>query len=246
MREIVTNIKSPNILDLGCGYGLSLYELISSPNTSHYTNGYGIYYSKYTKKDYDEISAFMKKANEDISHIARTFDINELAKNKMIELREHDVNLGLPFKDCFFDLIYSNNSFHYFKNKIFVLEEINRILKSDGIAIIQIDRIDKGYWGKDLVPRFRIEKLTNYTEIEMFFLQKSFKIKLELRMDSFILKMKKGFTKNTHLALNETNSINLNGSATSTGESIIMPSDIRILATTISMIKNGMKIMKPI
>jgi hypothetical protein len=29
-------------------------------------------------------------------------------------------------------------------------------------------------------------------------------------MDSLILKMKKGFTKNTHLALDELNSINLN------------------------------------
>ena len=40
--------------------------------------------------------------------------------------------------------------------------------------------------------------------------------------------------------------MSLNGSATSTGDSIIMPSDISTLATTMSITRNGMKIMKPI
>ena len=43
-----------------------------------------------------------------------------------------------------------------------------------------------------------------------------------------------------------TNSMSLNGSEISTGDSIIMPIDISTLATTMSMIRNGMKIMKPI
>ena len=38
----------------------------------------------------------------------------------------------------------------------------------------------------------------------------------------------------------------LNGSETSVGDSIIMPSDIRMLATTISMTRNGRKSRKPI
>ena len=40
--------------------------------------------------------------------------------------------------------------------------------------------------------------------------------------------------------------MSLNGSATSTGDSIIMPSDMRMLDTTMSITRNGMKIMKPI
>ncbi len=40
--------------------------------------------------------------------------------------------------------------------------------------------------------------------------------------------------------------MSLNGSATSTGESIIMPSDMRMLETTMSMTRKGMKIRKPI
>src|SRR5450830_503782 len=43
-----------------------------------------------------------------------------------------------------------------------------------------------------------------------------------------------------------TKSINLNGNATNTGDSIIMPRDIRMLETTMSITRNGMKIMKPI
>ena len=39
--------------------------------------------------------------------------------------------------------------------------------------------------------------------------------------------------------------MSLNGKATSTGDSIIMPSDISTLATTMSITRNGMKITKP-
>ena len=43
-----------------------------------------------------------------------------------------------------------------------------------------------------------------------------------------------------------TNSSSLNGIETIVGESIIMPSDIRVDDTTRSMIRNGRKIRKPI
>ncbi len=43
-----------------------------------------------------------------------------------------------------------------------------------------------------------------------------------------------------------TNSMSLRGSEISIGDSIIMPIDISTLATTRSMITNGMKIRKPI
>ena len=41
-----------------------------------------------------------------------------------------------------------------------------------------------------------------------------------------------------------TKSMSLNGNDTMDGETIIIPIDIRTLATTISIIKNGMKIAK--
>ena len=44
----------------------------------------------------------------------------------------------------------------------------------------------------------------------------------------------------------KTKSSNLKGSEISIGESIIMPSDIKIDAITISITKNGKKIRKPI
>src|SRR5678809_518652 len=43
-----------------------------------------------------------------------------------------------------------------------------------------------------------------------------------------------------------TNSISLNGRAISTGDSIIMPSDISTLATIMSMMRKGRKTRKPI
>src|SRR5271167_1595300 len=43
-----------------------------------------------------------------------------------------------------------------------------------------------------------------------------------------------------------TNNISLNGSEIVAGETIIIPIDISTLATTMSMIRNGMKMVKPI
>ena len=45
--------------------------------------------------------------------------------------------------------------------------------------------------------------------------------------------------------LTSTNSSSLNGSATVTGGNIIMPSDISDAETTMSMIRNGMKMTNP-
>ncbi len=99
-------------LDLGCGIG------------------------QYTKwfmdKGYDVISA----------------DISNIALEKVKQFNKNIINLDmrdkLPFEDNKFDIIFANLSIHYFNDKDtkFLLNEIRRILKDNGLFIGSVNGIE--------------------------------------------------------------------------------------------------------
>lgn len=54
------------------------------------------------------------------------------------QLHFFDVSEGLRFPDNHFDVIYSQAAFFYFPDKAKFLEEVNRVLKVDGVARIDV------------------------------------------------------------------------------------------------------------
>lgn len=62
-------------------------------------------------------------------------DINKQSKSDIMVDLEH----YLPFKDSFFDVIISINALNYIKKSRQVMEEINRVLKIDGIFVCVVD-----------------------------------------------------------------------------------------------------------
>ena len=54
----------------------------------------------------------------------------------------------MPFNDETFDLIWSNDTFEHLKHPAITVSELSRILKKDGIAIINIDLSDHYSQGK--------------------------------------------------------------------------------------------------
>lgn len=98
-------------LDLGCGIGQFTKKLMD--------NGY------------DVISS----------------DISEIALNKVKEFNKNivkaDMRKPLPFEDNKFDLIFANLSIHYFSDEATknLMNEIKRILKSDGLFIGSVNGI---------------------------------------------------------------------------------------------------------
>ena len=104
--------KSGTYLDLGCGVG------------------------QYSK-------VFLANGNEVIST-----DISKIALEKVKEFNKNVINLdmqkALPFEDNKFDVVFANLSIHYFndtdtKN---LMNEIKRILKTDGIFIGSVNGLE--------------------------------------------------------------------------------------------------------
>jgi SAM-dependent methyltransferase len=56
---------------------------------------------------------------------------------------------SMPFKDGYFDLVWSNDTFEHIKHPEIMLNELYRVLKTDGIVIINIDLTDHYTKGND-------------------------------------------------------------------------------------------------
>lgn len=111
-EEIVTEIKSGNILDIGTGPG---YLPIEIARLNSQLNITGI----------DLSTRMINIAKEN----ARSAKI-EIAKFEVADAHE------LPFSNDSFDFVFSSMSFHHWRDKEQVFKEIIRVLKNDCSAYI--------------------------------------------------------------------------------------------------------------
>ena len=61
-----------------------------------------------------------------------------IAESEFPNQIQHNVNEGIPFKNDFFDLVYMGQVLEHLENVNFVLKDINRALKPDGILVIDV------------------------------------------------------------------------------------------------------------
>ncbi len=128
LRIIEERIKEKGkvkILDAGCGYGVAMLGFLK-----RFGNKVEICGFDYSKND--GTREIMKKQ----VIIKRIFTKKELEKIKLPKIYYVDANKKLPFKSESFDFIYSLAMLYLIDNKIYFLEECNRILKKQGIARI--------------------------------------------------------------------------------------------------------------
>ena len=99
------------ILDVGCGTGL-LEESVAN-------NGY----HPVTMLGVDLSMDMLRLAQEKLSQASRVGWINALAES-------------MPFATGSFDAVICNNSFHYYRNPVRVLEEFRRVIAADGCLVL--------------------------------------------------------------------------------------------------------------
>ena len=107
LNEII-RCYGEEVLDLGCGTGALMKQVISEDSHRHLT---GI----------DLSSQMIEKAKHQL-------------KNKATLVVGDSENL--PFFDQTFDIVYCNDSFHHYPNPDNVISEVFRVLKKEGIFII--------------------------------------------------------------------------------------------------------------
>ena len=115
----VNNCKTP-IIDLGCGIGNDTKYLIEKGK-------------ELIPCDFSPIA--IQNINKNFPEIKRT--------------EVFDMTKGLPFEDNYTELIIADLSIHYFIEKVtfFILEEIKRVLKPNGILLFRVNSINDTNYG---------------------------------------------------------------------------------------------------
>lgn len=121
IKDLIKKQGKIKILEVGAGYGKSLLELKKEFGDKIETYGINIESSWNL--------ALIRKFG--LHH--KIFSKKEIDKN-LPKLHILDAGKKLPFRNESFDFIYSVSSIQYIHDKALFLEEMNRILKKEGIA----------------------------------------------------------------------------------------------------------------
>lgn len=105
-----------NVLDIGCGGGDALKKMSAKIKSGHLVGA-----------DYSEVSVELSKKN----------NIGDVESGRM-EIIQANVE-NLPFDDNSFDIIYTIESFYFWKKTVECLKEVRRVLAPNGIFMIIAD-----------------------------------------------------------------------------------------------------------
>jgi len=152
-----------NVLDLGCGVGRALFELGSRfRGVGERLRLCGVFHNaEIPFEAANMVEYFISKRMQYVLKEGGLPTAKKYGLNSNINpmLRNADATRHLPFEDNSIDLVYSTFAFHYFTDKINALAEIVRVLCVGGVAVLNIDRTDDGFWGEIKFPRLRIMDL---------------------------------------------------------------------------------------
>jgi SAM-dependent methyltransferase len=104
------------ILDVGCGNGQFLAEL--DDKLGKRTQMYGVDYSEYKLKS---------------------------AQAYPYEFRHCNLEVGIPYEDATFDIVYSGEVIEHIYNPDFMLEECYRVLKPGGLIVVSTPNLQAWY-----------------------------------------------------------------------------------------------------
>lgn len=131
-RKLLKTKNKIKILEFGCGYGRVLLELRKVFGDRVETYGVNL------EKDWGV------NIVKDFGIKEKIFDKKEIDKN-LPKVYIFDAGKKMPLKSDSFDLIFSQASVQYIGDKALFLEEVNRILTKEGIAIIEMQEIKRSH-----------------------------------------------------------------------------------------------------
>ncbi|MCP4653411.1 MAG: methyltransferase domain-containing protein [Candidatus Omnitrophica bacterium] len=130
--------RAQNVLCIGVGRGKIVYDLLS--RYKHLNS-----VSAISKENYLHSAESLKAVIDE--QAAETKGVGQLSleqAHKFVEKMQRghitaDVSYGLPYKDRSFEVVFLGPAVAtYLQNKVFVLEEIKRVLKPNGVAFVDL------------------------------------------------------------------------------------------------------------
>jgi SAM-dependent methyltransferase len=150
IRERLGRTAPVSVLDIGCGVGVALMEL------AWMFRDEPVRFVGINKERGEPIAS-----REDFLQTARQIDLasdDELAGLRLPELFFEDA-AEMHFEDESFDVVYASSVLRFVPEKARFLEEVARVLKPGGVAIIRVG--SKG-WDYPFAPTTGTPELTSY------------------------------------------------------------------------------------
>lgn len=189
VENLLIKKRKIRILEIGCGYGKILLELKKIFGNKIITEGINL------EKSWDE------KLCKEFGLKENIFSKKEIEKN-LPKIHILDVGKKIPLKSGKYDLIISQATVQYIGDKALFLEETNRLLTKEGIAIIEMQEIKGKHpveyknlfeiWNncrlipfKSYIKRFKnikVKKSKWKKEWSVIIMKKSKKFKLNLKL----------------------------------------------------------------
>jgi ubiquinone/menaquinone biosynthesis C-methylase UbiE len=190
IKEILKKKKQIKILEIGAGFGRALLELKQKFGEKVKVFGTN-YESEWNQKLTREYASDQKFSKEDIPKIYTNFDAGE----------------KLPFKNNSFDFVFCQATMQYIKDRVFFIEEVNRILTKEGMGVLELQeyRSDHPKEYENLIEIWDKGKRIDFVKYLKNF--KNMQIKKSKGRDWHYLIIKKA--KNTKLKLKLVHSIDL-------------------------------------
>jgi len=132
VNDLLKNKDKIRILEVGCGYGRILLELKKVFGNKIITEGINL------EKEWN------KELCKKFGIKEKIFTKKEINKN-LPKIHILDVGKKIPLSSNKYDLIISQASVQYIGNKALFLEEVNRLLTKEGIAIIEMQEIKRSH-----------------------------------------------------------------------------------------------------
>jgi len=125
MGLLPQDLNGKNIIDIGCGTGTLILEILS-----RYPNAGSLHGVDISPK-------MLKQARNKLQGVPNS--------NKVVLTQQIGDIIDLPHKT--FDIVICSNTFHYFNNPTVKLREFKRLLKKEGLLILE-DYSKKGIFAR--------------------------------------------------------------------------------------------------
>ncbi|MBU0894822.1 MAG: class I SAM-dependent methyltransferase [Nanoarchaeota archaeon] len=152
---LLKNKKRIKILEVGCGYGKLLLELKK------------LYGNKIATFGINKEPRWNLKLIRKFGIMEKIFTKNEIDKN-LPKLFITDADNKLPFKSNTFDLVFSQRTIQYIKDKAKYLEELNRVCSVKGLIISDIQNGAQDSQDRPLELQNRWEIWSNNKKLSIY------------------------------------------------------------------------------
>jgi ubiquinone/menaquinone biosynthesis C-methylase UbiE len=132
IKKLLKKKRKIKVLEVGCGYGKALLELRK------------IFGERVEIHGINSEERWTVKLVRRFGLAEKIFNKDEIDRN-LPKIHILDAGRRIPFKGKSFDFIFSQACVQYIEDKALFLEEVNRILTDEGLAIIELQEMKEDY-----------------------------------------------------------------------------------------------------